>query len=438
MARGRGHRPHRSPGACALAAVERRPAGGRRAGRGLGVVTPDARGAGPDGRLDLRHRRGAARGDRIRRRAGHDRDRRKRHDRWGVRDPRRRSACGATPHGTASCISTSSTTSRTSTCGSPATSPIRCWVRVERRRPTARRRALRRSRSSELDAHLERFADQLAAGVGRDERETPGAGAAGGVGFALLSIQDRFRSFALRPGVDLVMELTDFEEKLGAGGHRDHRRRSHRRPDRVRQDRARRGAAGSGGRRGLRGGRRRGRAGRDRRAGQAGRGGGAGRRAAAVRRGGDGGRDGTARTMWGADRSVWCRCGDPGRDAQPAAEGETAEEAALLEPCRVVRQAARALPARARAVRARRARVDLRPPGLGAPPGPDERADPDDPHPEQRGRERRGRVRGAADGVSVGAAGAAARPRGGLGRGRAVRRARRRTGNGSSSRHSPS
>jgi len=66
----------------------------------------------------------------------------------------------------------------------------------------------------ELDAHLTRYADQLAAGVGRDERDTPGAGAAGGVGFALLSIQDRFRSFALRPGVDLVMELTDFDGKL--------------------------------------------------------------------------------------------------------------------------------------------------------------------------------------------------------------------------------
>jgi glycerate kinase len=66
----------------------------------------------------------------------------------------------------------------------------------------------------ELDAHLTRYADQLAAGVGRDERDTPGAGAAGGVGFALLSIQDRFRSFALRPGIDLVMELTDFAGKL--------------------------------------------------------------------------------------------------------------------------------------------------------------------------------------------------------------------------------
>ena len=39
-------------------------------------------------------------------------------------------------------------------------------------------------------------------------------GAAGGVGFALLASQDRFRSFALRPGVDLVMEATDFDARL--------------------------------------------------------------------------------------------------------------------------------------------------------------------------------------------------------------------------------
>ena len=49
---------------------------------------------------------------------------------------------------------------------------------------------------------------------GRPERTTPGAGAAGGVGYALLSIQDRFRSFALRPGVDLVMDATDFDARL--------------------------------------------------------------------------------------------------------------------------------------------------------------------------------------------------------------------------------
>ncbi len=67
---------------------------------------------------------------------------------------------------------------------------------------------------ADLDAGLERWADRLEASTGRRERDTPGAGAAGGVGFGLLAIQDRFRSFALRPGVDLVMEATDFDAKL--------------------------------------------------------------------------------------------------------------------------------------------------------------------------------------------------------------------------------
>ncbi|HET7029011.1 MAG TPA: glycerate kinase [Candidatus Limnocylindrales bacterium] len=67
----------------------------------------------------------------------------------------------------------------------------------------------------ELDRRLGRFAGALETATRRSERETPGAGAAGGVGFGLLAIQDRFRSFALRPGVDLVMEATGFEEKLG-------------------------------------------------------------------------------------------------------------------------------------------------------------------------------------------------------------------------------
>lgn len=68
---------------------------------------------------------------------------------------------------------------------------------------------------AEIDDRLAAFADRLRAATGRDERETPGAGAAGGVGFALLSIQDRFRSFALRPGVDLVIDATGFADKLG-------------------------------------------------------------------------------------------------------------------------------------------------------------------------------------------------------------------------------
>jgi glycerate kinase len=65
-----------------------------------------------------------------------------------------------------------------------------------------------------LDARNEAWADELEALEGRRERETPGAGAAGGVGFALLAAQGRFRSFALRPGIDLVMEATDFPARL--------------------------------------------------------------------------------------------------------------------------------------------------------------------------------------------------------------------------------
>ncbi len=65
-----------------------------------------------------------------------------------------------------------------------------------------------------LDARNAAWADELEAREARNERDTPGAGAAGGLGFALLAIQDRFASFALRPGIDLVMEATDFEARL--------------------------------------------------------------------------------------------------------------------------------------------------------------------------------------------------------------------------------
>jgi glycerate kinase len=67
-----------------------------------------------------------------------------------------------------------------------------------------------------LDERNAAWADELEAREGRHERNTPGAGAAGGVGFALLAVQDRFRAFALRPGVDLAMDATDFERKLAA------------------------------------------------------------------------------------------------------------------------------------------------------------------------------------------------------------------------------
>lgn len=67
-----------------------------------------------------------------------------------------------------------------------------------------------------LDRRNAAWADALEAASRRRERETPGAGAAGGVGFALLCLADRFERFTLEPGVDLVMTATGFETALAA------------------------------------------------------------------------------------------------------------------------------------------------------------------------------------------------------------------------------
>ncbi len=69
-----------------------------------------------------------------------------------------------------------------------------------------------------LDGRLADFADLLEA-AGRQPlpvREIAGAGAAGGVGFGLLAIQDAFDGFTLRPGIDLVMDATDFPARLAS------------------------------------------------------------------------------------------------------------------------------------------------------------------------------------------------------------------------------
>ena len=67
---------------------------------------------------------------------------------------------------------------------------------------------------AELDARLARYAELLREATGRDERATPGAGAAGGTAFGLLSIAGRFRSLELVPGVDVVMAEADLDGKL--------------------------------------------------------------------------------------------------------------------------------------------------------------------------------------------------------------------------------
>ncbi len=66
----------------------------------------------------------------------------------------------------------------------------------------------------ELDAALGRWADALEAATGRRERDTPGAGAAGGATFGLACLRDRFAAFGIVPGVDLVMDAADFAAKL--------------------------------------------------------------------------------------------------------------------------------------------------------------------------------------------------------------------------------
>ena len=67
---------------------------------------------------------------------------------------------------------------------------------------------------AELEHRLEDWAAAMQSLTGQREWDTPGAGAAGGVGFAFLQLKSSFAAFALRPGVELVMEATGFDEKL--------------------------------------------------------------------------------------------------------------------------------------------------------------------------------------------------------------------------------
>lgn len=63
---------------------------------------------------------------------------------------------------------------------------------------------------AELDAALGHWADVVAAHTGSDRRSAPGAGAAGGVGFAAIALLEA----VLRPGIELVLELVGFRQQL--------------------------------------------------------------------------------------------------------------------------------------------------------------------------------------------------------------------------------
>lgn len=61
-----------------------------------------------------------------------------------------------------------------------------------------------------LERALAHYADVAAATLGRDDRDLPGAGAAGGLGFAFVA----FLGARLRPGVEIVAELRGLDASL--------------------------------------------------------------------------------------------------------------------------------------------------------------------------------------------------------------------------------
>jgi glycerate kinase len=65
-----------------------------------------------------------------------------------------------------------------------------------------------------LEAALTHYADVVEKDSGRPLRDIPGAGAAGGTTFGLLAVADHFASFEIRPGVEVVMDLTGFDAAL--------------------------------------------------------------------------------------------------------------------------------------------------------------------------------------------------------------------------------
>ena len=61
-----------------------------------------------------------------------------------------------------------------------------------------------------LDRALGHFADLTAKALGRDDRELPGAGAAGGMGFAAHC----FLNATLTPGIEMIMQQANFAQLL--------------------------------------------------------------------------------------------------------------------------------------------------------------------------------------------------------------------------------
>ncbi len=61
-----------------------------------------------------------------------------------------------------------------------------------------------------LDNSLNHFATIMNSFFGKDKKEIPGSGAAGGIGFALLNIFDS----VIRPGIDVILEVNKFKDEV--------------------------------------------------------------------------------------------------------------------------------------------------------------------------------------------------------------------------------
>ncbi|MDE4542866.1 glycerate kinase [Thermoanaerobacterium sp. R66] len=61
-----------------------------------------------------------------------------------------------------------------------------------------------------LDNNLNHYANVVKETLGKDFKDTPGVGAAGGLGFALIA----FLNAKMRPGIEIVMEVAKLEEKI--------------------------------------------------------------------------------------------------------------------------------------------------------------------------------------------------------------------------------
>jgi glycerate 2-kinase len=62
----------------------------------------------------------------------------------------------------------------------------------------------------QLDHDLTRWADLVGTVIGADCRDAPGAGAAGGVGFAALAVLHA----RMRPGIDMILDLVELDQRL--------------------------------------------------------------------------------------------------------------------------------------------------------------------------------------------------------------------------------